>query len=86
MYLILVYDVGEKKVSNMMKLCREYLQHVQNSVFEGEITQSHYRELVYRIGKIIRFDVDSVIIYELWNNNFKRNIIGVEKRNNNNII
>ena len=38
MYIILVYDIGEKRVAKMLKLCRRYLNWIQNSVFEGEIT------------------------------------------------
>ena len=37
MYVILVYDFGEKRVNKMLKLCRKYLNWIQNSVFEGEI-------------------------------------------------
>ena len=37
MYVILVYDVGEKRVGKMLRLVRKYLSWIQNSVFEGEI-------------------------------------------------
>jgi CRISPR-associated protein Cas2 len=37
MYVILVYDMGEKRVSKMMKHCRKYLNWIQNSVFEGKL-------------------------------------------------
>ena len=39
MYVIVVYDIGEKRVAKMLKLCRQYLNWIQNSVFEGEITK-----------------------------------------------
>ena len=45
MYVILVYDIGEKRVGKMLKLCRKYLNWIQNSVFEGEITEVKLEEL-----------------------------------------
>ena len=46
MYVILVYDFGEKRVAKMLKLCRKYLCWVQNSVFEGEISAVRLKELL----------------------------------------
>ena len=37
MYVIIVYDVGEKRVGKMLKLCRQYLCWIQNSVLEGSL-------------------------------------------------
>lgn len=34
MFIILVYDVGEKRVAKVFKTCRKYLNWVQNSVLE----------------------------------------------------
>lgn len=36
MYVIIVYDVGEKRVGKMLKLCRQYLCWIQNSVLSPE--------------------------------------------------
>ena len=35
MYVILVYDVDQKRTAKMLKLCRRYLSWIQNSVFEA---------------------------------------------------
>ena len=45
MYIIVVYDVGEKRVGKILKLCRQYLCWIQNSVFEGELSEAKLREL-----------------------------------------
>ncbi len=45
MYVIAVYDVGKRRVGKMLKLCRRYLNWIQNSVFEGEITEAKLLEL-----------------------------------------
>ncbi|HMX39907.1 MAG TPA: CRISPR-associated endonuclease Cas2, partial [Saprospiraceae bacterium] len=44
MYVIAVYDVGEKRVGKMLKLCRRYLNWIQNSVFEGELSDLGLKE------------------------------------------
>ena len=44
MYVVLVYDIsqsenGQKRWSRVFKICKKYLSHIQNSVFEGEISK-----------------------------------------------
>lgn len=63
MYVILVYDIGEKRVGKMLKLCRKYLHWIQNSVFEGEITEVKLKELKVRAGRIMDKEIDSLIIF-----------------------
>ena len=53
MYVIIVYDVGEKRVGKILKLCRQYLCGIQNSVFEGELSDAKLRELKLKIKGII---------------------------------
>jgi len=80
MYVILVYDMGEKRVVKMLKLCREYLNWIQNSVFEGEITEVKLKELLSRAKMFMEPETDSVIIFksreERW---LEKEIIGQEK-------
>ena len=63
MFVILVYDIGEKRVAKVLKTCRKYLYWVQNSVFEGEISEVNLVKLKAELNSIIDKDVDSVIIY-----------------------
>jgi len=87
MYYILVYDVNVKRVSKMLKLVREYLNHVQNSVFEGELTDAQLEELKYNIRELMNEEEDSVIIYcvgsKRWSN---REVLGIEKNDVDNFI
>lgn len=53
MYIILVYDIGQKRVGKMLKLCRQYLNWIQNSVFEGEISEVKLKELQQKAKKIM---------------------------------
>lgn len=63
MYVIAVYDINEKRVSKMLKLCRKYLNWIQNSVFEGEITEVKLKQLVSESKKIMKPEEDSLIIF-----------------------
>ena len=42
MYIIIVYDVGEKRVAKVCQFLRQYLNWIQNSVFEGELTKAEF--------------------------------------------
>lgn len=64
MYVILVYDFGENRVGKMLKLCRKYLSWIQNSVFEGEISEVRLKELLYSAKKIMKDSDDSIIIFK----------------------
>ncbi len=63
MYVILVYDMGEKRVGKMLKLCRKYLNWIQNSVFEGEISEVKLKELTISAKSIMDISEDSMIIF-----------------------
>lgn len=87
MYVILVYDIGERRVTKMLKLCRQYLNWIQNSVFEGEITEVKLKELLSVAKKIMKEEEDSIIIFksrdEKW---LEKEILGKEKNSLENII
>lgn len=87
MYIILVYDIEEKRVGKMLKLCRRYLNWIQNSVFEGELTDVKLKELVSEAKGIMIEEKDSIIIFksrqEKW---LDKMIIGQEKNRLDNII
>jgi CRISPR-associated protein Cas2 len=80
MYVILVYDIGEKRVGKMLKLCRRYLNWIQNSVFEGEISEVKMKELIYKMKEIMDLEYDSVITFTSRDEVYlKKQIIGLEK-------
>ncbi len=64
MYVIAMYDVGQKRVGKMLKLCRRYLNWIQNSVFEGEITEVKLLELKHAALEIMNAEEDSLIIFQ----------------------
>jgi CRISPR-associated protein Cas2 len=87
MYVILVYDVGEKRVGKMLKLCRKYLHWIQNSVFEGEITEVKLKELVHRAKQIMDTKTDSIILFKSMNEKWlNKEIVGVERSSTDNFL
>jgi CRISPR-associated protein Cas2 len=62
-YLILVYDIGEKRVGKVCKFMKRYLARVQYSVFEGELPESRVAAMKAGLEQIIDVAEDSVLIY-----------------------
>ncbi|HET8572393.1 MAG TPA: CRISPR-associated endonuclease Cas2 [Edaphocola sp.] len=87
MYIILVYDIEEKRVGKMLKLCRQYLNWIQNSVFEGTLTEVKLKELLAKAKTIMKPEADSIIVFksrdEKW---LEKQVIGTEKNVLDNIL
>ena len=80
MFVILVYDIHTKRVAKALKVCRQYLDWVQNSVFEGEITDGKLECLKSDLNHIIKREHDSVLIFEFESMKYyKKEVLGKEK-------
>ena len=87
MYVIAVYDCGEKRVGKMLKLCRRYLHWIQNSVFEGELTPVQLKELKLESLKIMNRSEDSFIIFTSRDPKWlDKEILGIEKNSTDNFL
>ena len=69
MYIVLVYDVsqeenGARRWSRIFKICKKYLTHIQNSVFEGELSKGQLAQLQKELKEYIDKELDSVIIFK----------------------
>ncbi|PQJ26852.1 CRISPR-associated endonuclease Cas2 [Salinibacter sp. 10B] len=65
MYFVAAYDVDERRVGKMLKIFRRYLTWVQNSVFEGELTEAQFAELKAEAEALMDPATDSVIFWNL---------------------
>ena len=87
MYVILVYDMDTRRVGKMLKLCRQYLNWIQNSVFEGAITEVKLKELLLEAKLIMDEKTDSLIIFksrqEAW---LEKEVVGKEKNGLDNLL
>ena len=87
MYVILVYDCGEKRVAKMLKLCRRYLNWIQNSVFEGSLSEIQLKKLILEAKQVMDEDEDSLIIFSSRNEKWlEKTIIGQEKNKLDNFL
>lgn len=79
-FVILVYDFNEKRVAKALKIARKYLHWVQNSVFEGEISEANYKKLKIELQNIMHPDEDSIIFYTFRTQKYsKREEFGLKK-------
>lgn len=65
MFVLMVYDVNVKRVGKVLKIGRKYLQHIQNSVLEGELSPAQFKSLRSEIKKTIKPEEDCVRFYLL---------------------
>ena len=87
LFVIMVYDVNQKRVGKVLKKSREYLYWVQNSVLEGEISEGNFKKLKYEISRIINEKEDSVIFYTFRTTKYtKREEMGIKKGGDENIL
>ena len=83
----MVYDVGVTRISKVLGTGRIYLTWIQNSVFEGEITEANFMKLKNKISKIIDLKSDSVIFYIFRTTSYmKKETLGIIKGEGNQII
>ena len=81
--MFLFYDVREKRVNKVFKVCKKYLSHFQKSVFRGEITPSKAIKLKIDLNKILNEEEDFVCIIKLLNNKvFDEEILGSNPNSN----
>jgi CRISPR-associated protein Cas2 len=71
----------------MLKLCRKYLNWIQNSVFEGDITEVKLEELKIKAKKIMKEEEDSLIVFMSRNERWlEKEIIGKERSSTDNFL
>jgi len=77
MLVLITYDVntetadGRRRLRRVAKVCQDYGQRVQNSVFECEIDTGLFMRVKDRLVRLIDVDVDSLRFYMLGNDHRK---------------
>ena len=69
MYVVLVYDISQEKNgasrwSRIFKICKKYLSHIQDSVFEGELSNAQLERFKQELKGHINKELDSVILFK----------------------
>lgn len=87
LFVIIVYDAAPKRGLKLLKYLRQHLTWIQNSVFEGEVTESHFEKIKSSISSIINKKEDTVIYYAFGSRMYsKRGVIGIEKNETDSFI
>jgi CRISPR-associated protein Cas2 len=87
MYVIIVYDIGEERITNVRKFLKRFLNWIQNSVFEGEITESQLVRVQNFLHKKIVIESDFIKIYIMSSNKYLSTYnIGTPKKEPTNIL
>jgi CRISPR-associated protein Cas2 len=80
MYVIIVYDVAEDRVSRVCKYLRRFLNWVQNSAFEGELSVGQIEKIKAELKDIIDLEEDSVYFYVARNKKWlRKEVLGQNK-------
>lgn len=80
MYVIIAYDVSVERVNKVKKYLRTQLTWVQNSLFEGELTDSRYMQIMLKLERLIDKEKDCIIVYKFQSDKvLERLNIGVNK-------
>jgi len=79
MYILVIYDIKVDRINKVYKFLKTYLNWIQNSVFEGEVSKSQYQTITQELKYLINEDEDSIIIYKIPEKYMNREIIGLEK-------
>lgn len=86
-YVIVTYDVAEERVNKVRKILKKYLVWVQNSVFEGEITDGKLEKCKLELLRVIKKEEDSIYFYEVsYKPNCVKKVLGIEKDYDSNIL
>lgn len=73
MMILITYDVntetelGKRRLHKVAKVCQDYGQRVQKSVFECIVDAAQLRQLQARLERIIDPETDSIRYYNLGN-------------------
>ncbi len=74
MFVLVTYDIntmtpeGRKRLRQVAKICLNYGQRVQNSVFECKVNEGEFLIIKSKLHKVINHDTDSLRFYRLGKN------------------
>lgn len=74
MFVLITYDIetisdgGKKRLRDVAKICQNYGQRVQNSVFECKVDEGQLRLIKHKLDSIINHEKDNLRFYRLGKN------------------
>ena len=88
MYYIAVYDIADKRrLPRVLKIFRRFMFWIQNSSFEGELTEGQFKELKKSLKEVVKKEEDSILFFYSEKKKFiSRVVMGFEKNEITNFI
>lgn len=75
-YVVVVYDMEADRTHLALNFLRQYLTHVQNSVFEGDITEGDCEAITDRLESMLKSG-ESAIVYRMTSEAYvDRSVVG----------
>lgn len=74
MFVLITYDIntttkeGRRRLRTVAKICLNYGQRVQNSVFECKVDEGQFRLIKHQLNETINHSKDSLRFYRLGKN------------------
>lgn len=90
MFILITYDInttsktGAKRLRDVAKICLNYGQRVQNSVFECKVDEGQLRLIKHKLDNVIDNKHDSLRFYRL-GKNYEKTVEHMGKNNTYNI-
>lgn len=80
-FYIAVYDIAcQRRLQKVLKIFRRYMNWVQNSAFEGELTAKQYQSLKEELLRVINQEKDSIVFYYAEEQkHIGKKLLGIEK-------
>ena len=80
MHVIIAYDISIERLPKVYHIMKQYLNWIQNSAFEGDLTAGQLEELKIKVGKVINESTDCIVVFTMENPKWlERAVWGKEK-------
>ncbi len=80
MHVIVAYDIAVERLPKVYHIMKQYLNWIQNSAFEGDLTPGQLEEMRLKVYKVIEPSTDCIVVFSMGNPKWlERAIWGREK-------
>ncbi len=67
MHVIIAYDISVERLPKVYHIMKQYLNWIQNSAFEGDLTLGQLEELRLKVHKVINPLQDCIVVFSFDN-------------------
>ncbi len=87
LHVIIAYDIAVERIPKVYHIMKQYLNWIQNSAFEGDLSPGQLEELRINVHKVIDPSTDCIVVFSMDNPKWlDRTVWGKEKGQTNSII